>query len=488
VSNVKTSHISNHSSPFSMQSGDASSTEGDDSQPSTKKYLLLSNCRALRIPPNQEKSQLLHANVVVNVHTGKIESIDSISSSSPVSKRRKLNDKYNANDIFEYNCQGHVLAPGFIDIQINGALGVDFSSPRLTREQVVTVAQALPQFGVTGFCPTMVSCPKDVYKRNISILGALCQRDKIASTTRTGTRTPGTTEELPVRAQLLGIHLEGPFFCKSKRGAHAEECIIDTLENGALNQVYASSSRRSQHLGEEGVALVTLAPELPGALKAVQACRGQNVVVAMGHTNATLEEGKQAIEKGASLITHLFNAMRPFHHREPGLLGLISLNKNGSSNGSCQIDPYYSMIVDGLHSHPVSVKLAYTLSPDRAVLVTDAMAAMGLGDGKHSLGTMAVNIKGKRATISGTDTLAGSVVSMDTCVKSFREFCDCSMREAINAATLHPAKVLGLEAKGTIRIGNCADVVLLDDSLNVLRTWIGGKVAYDKIIKQHETQ
>mmetsp|Transcript_12190 Transcript_12190/g.18497 ORF Transcript_12190/g.18497 Transcript_12190/m.18497 type:complete len:173 (-) Transcript_12190:178-696(-) len=146
--------------------------------------------------------------------------------------------------------------------------------------------------------------------------------------------------------------------------------------------------------------------------------------------------------------------------------------------------PYFSIIVDGLHSHPISVKMAHALNPNKLVLVTDAMSAMGLGGGMHSLGTMSVQIDGAnntRATIAGTDTLAGSVVSMDTCVRNFKQFTGCTSKQAICAATTHPARVLNYEEDlGSLCVGSRADLVLLDDDLNVIKTWVGGKLVFDQ--------
>uniref|UniRef100_A0A7S4R5P2 Amidohydrolase-related domain-containing protein n=2 Tax=Ditylum brightwellii TaxID=49249 RepID=A0A7S4R5P2_9STRA len=256
----------------------------------------------------------------------------------------------------------------------------------------------------------------------------------------------------------------------------------------------------------DGIVIVTLAPERPGAISLIKELSNQNVVVAMGHTDATLAEGIEGVTSGATLITHLFNAMNPFHHREPGMLGMLmlddddgsdgndeshnSVSTNKNENGPVTSDrniskhrPYFSLIVDGIHSHPSAVKLAHRLHPNGCVLVTDAMSAMGLGDGTHTLGTMKVDIKGNRATVSGTNTLAGSVVSMDSCVKSYRKFTKCSVGEAIRAATLHPAKVLGIDnRKGRICAGYDADLTLLGvDELDVMGTWVGGKKEFDNI-------
>ena len=180
-------------------------------------------------------------------------------------------------------------------------------------------------------------------------------------------------------ANILGMHLEGPYFAKEKRGAHSSDCIVQQIPNGAdadnskgsIRDIYGISN-----IKKAGVNIVTLAPELDGALETIQTLHAQGIVVAMGHTNANLDQGSEGIKHGATLITHLFNAMTSFHHREPGLLGLLTRDcgdgevNNDESDNIC---PYYSMIVDGIHSHAVSVKLAHLLNPHLVVLVTDAM-------------------------------------------------------------------------------------------------------------------
>jgi N-acetylglucosamine-6-phosphate deacetylase len=219
----------------------------------------------------------------------------------------------------------------------------------------------------------------------------------------------------------------------------------------------------------------------------------------MGHTDATMQQGKYGMASGATLVTHLFNAMRPFHHREPGILGLLAgHNKNaiGSSQSSQENGhkrqrttttttnkrPYYSLICDGLHSHPTSVQMAMSLHPKGAILVTDAMSAMGLGDGQHMLGTESVVVKGMRATLAHQpETLAGSVSSMDHCVKSFFDFTQCTPGEAIAAATNRPAHLLKLDDRiGKVQKGHKADLVLLESTtLSVLNTWINGNMVFN---------
>jgi N-acetylglucosamine-6-phosphate deacetylase len=270
----------------------------------------------------------------------------------------------------------------------------------------------------------------------------------------------------------------------------------------SVEEVYGISQK-----GDEGgdnptlkdIDIITLAPELPGASDAVRSLTKNpnqstseadrindphSVVVSCGHTEATYEDGITAISCGASLLTHLYNAMNPFHHRKPGLVGLLSSEAKLDKMGLKR--PFFSMIVDGIHVHESAVCMAYQSHPHGCVLVTDAMAAMGLGNGEHLLGNMKVTITGDRATLAGKDVLAGSVVSMDTCVKRFHRFTGCSVGEALLCATLHPAMVLKRhEARyqseapiGILELGAKADLVLLNDDLDVLRTWVAGRVAF----------
>lgn len=354
------------------------------------------------------------------------------------------------------NCGGNILSPGFIDIQINGAFGVDFSSDQTTEEDVLRVAKGLAKHGVTHFCPTLISSSKDVYRKMIRMLGSICQQDKKSMISDR-------------RAKIVGLHLEGPFFCAAKRGAHHLENIVEELNDTAVYDTYGFNSSDLKKLG---VCIVTLAPELNGALNAIEDFTKSGITVAMGHTNASLDQGIMAKTKGLTLITHLFNAMRSFHHREPGPLGLLQTHDREES------DLFYSIIADGLHSHPTSVKMAYSMSKN-AVLITDAMSALDLGDGQHTLGDSTIHVNGNSATVLGTDVLAGSIVSMDSCIRSFMTYTRCHIFEALNAATYHPAKVLGMEKNiGSIEEGFIADLVLLDEKLNVMKTFSSGRVIY----------
>ena len=423
-------------------------------------------------------------------------------------KEEELPMNIDIDDIIEiFDCQGKILSPGFIDIQLNGAYGVDFSNDGsiptngdghqtqgLETKDILHVAKKLPSTGVTSFCPTMVSSSRETYHHILSLMRIARKQQQMQTHDKSNKET--------VLAHILGMHLEGPFFAPSKSGAHDKQHIVAPIKGmSSVEEVYGISQK-----GDEGdnptlkdIDIITLAPELPGASDAIRSLTKNpnqstseadrmndphSVVVSCGHTEATYEDGITAISCGASLLTHLYNAMNPFHHRKPGLVGLLSSEAKLVRMGLNR--PFFSMIVDGIHVHESAVCMAYQSHPHGCVLVTDAMAAMGLGDGEHLLGNMKVTITGDRATLAGKDVLAGSVVSMDTCVKRFHRFTGCSVGEALLCATLHPAMVLKRhEARyqseapiGILELGAKADIVLLNDDLDVLRTWVAGRVAF----------
>lgn len=272
----------------------------------------------------------------------------------------------------------------------------------------------------------------------------------------------------PRRARILGLHLEGPFINPECKGAHDPATLRSPVAGyDSLKALY------TEHLSSASI--VTLAPELPGAIDAIKALRKEGIVASMGHSKCTVGQAIEAVEAGSTMITHLFNAMTPFHHRDPGLVGLLGTN-------AC---PYFGLIVDGIHCHPLSANIVHNTRPKKVVLVTDAMAAMGLPPGRFELGPMAVDIQvggryeGLHAVIAGTSTLAGSVVSMDQCVQNFRNFTGCSAAEAIESASRHPAKVLNkLGEYGTLENGALADMVLLNDELEVQATYLAGHLAW----------
>jgi N-acetylglucosamine-6-phosphate deacetylase len=447
-------------------------------------FVHFTNCRLAVLHPvddesNQDSDGLRRMDLLVDADGGVIAAIldpDTCTEDIAVAPHRRRHQHPEPDErgdhgaigirVDKVDCGGNILSPGFIDLQINGYLGVDFSdAATITADRVKMVAKRIVSTGVTSFSPTLISSSPEEYSRILPVLGPLC-----------GGNGGGDCGS----ANVLGLHLEGPFFAPSKAGAHPKQHIRDPLEGmKSVQETYGTANLRE----DLGVATVTLAPERDGAMEVIQTLSKQGLVVSMGHTDASLQDGQEAMARGATLITHMFNAMKPFHHREPALLGLVAEQSGGRIHvgdvNSCEKRLYFSIIADGIHAHATAVRLAHSLCPDRAVLITDAMCAMGLGDGEHSLGDTHVVVRGMEATVAGTDILAGSVASMDFCIQSYKEHTYCTTQEALKAATLHPAEVLGIQSKkGRIKIGADADLVLLDDALHVLNTWVGGRKAY----------
>lgn len=335
----------------------------------------------------------------------------------------------------EIDVKGEIIAPGYIDLQINGAFGVDFShAPNLLKY----AAQRLPQYGVTAFLPTVISSTSEQYA---SVLPHLQPR-------------PGGAHG----AEIIGIHLEGPFFNPSQHGAHDPLKIAPIIT--PLEAYYGSL---------KGVKMVTLAPEIPHALDAVKELVDKNIVVSGGHTLATYEETCAAIDAGMCMATHLFNAMTPFHHRQPGFSTAILTHEK----------VFFSVIADGHHVHPAALKQAWKCHPQGLVLITDAMEALGQPPGIYHLGDMTVEVGSTAAHILGTQTLAGSILSMDKAVRFLQTATDCTLVEALEAASLRPAQLLGIQStKGTLNEGADADFIILDDQLHVQACYVAGSLAW----------
>ncbi|XP_061604319.1 N-acetylglucosamine-6-phosphate deacetylase isoform X2 [Phyllopteryx taeniolatus] len=319
------------------------------------------------------------------------------------------------------DCGGAIVAPGFIDVQLNGGYGVDFSQASdHVGAGVSLVARKLLEHGVTSFCPTLVTSPTHVYHK-------VLPQVKVQDGGRHG-------------AGVLGVHLEGPFISAKKKGAHPEG-FLRTFSGGG-----AAADLIDVYGGLDNVAVVTLAPELEGSQPAVDELRRRGVTVSLGHSVANLSQAEDAVRHGASFITHLFNAMLPFHHRDPGIVGLLT---------SDQIPPgrvvFYGMIADGIHTNPAALRIAHRAHP------------------------------------AGTQTLSGSIATMDACVRHFKRATGCSVEEALEAASLHPAQLLGIsERKGTLDFGSHADFVLLDDELNVEATFISGQEVWRKTTQEQQ--
>jgi N-acetylglucosamine-6-phosphate deacetylase len=329
---------------------------------------------------------------------------------------------------------GLLVAPGFIDLQVNGAHGVDITEEP---ERLWEVASALPRYGVCAFLPTVVTSPAEAVRRAKAALA--CRPDGF------------------VGAEPLGLHLEGPMLNPERRGAHASRFL--RAPDPALVAGWTPA---------EGVALVTLAPELPGARPVIEDLVANGVVVAAGHTAATLDEMRAAIDAGVSYVTHLFNAMAPFGHREPGPVGAAL------TDGRVTV----GLIADGIHVHPTAVAVAWgLLGPDRLNLVSDAVAALGQPHGATRLGSRDVVLDGTGVHLPD-GTLAGSALSLDEAVRNLIAYTGCAVHEAIATVTATPARVLGLARGVAVAPGCRADLTLLSPDLHVVRTVLAGRAIH----------
>ncbi len=325
------------------------------------------------------------------------------------------------------------LVPGFVDLQVNGAFGVDVATQP---EKLVELSRALLATGTTAYLPTLISLPRGRYQ---DVLARLDMDDE------------------PVVGPL-GLHLEGPFLNPNRRGAHPR-CDIANPDPAFLAAL----------LEHTRVRMVTLAPEMPGAGTLTALAKRSGAVVSVGHSEATFEEARNAFRQGIPSVTHLFNAMNPFHHREPGILGAALAQRHVACG----------LIVDGRHVHPAAVDLTYrTFGPDRIYLVTDAMAACGMGEGAYSLAGQKVTSKGGIPLLEN-GTLAGSALRMDEALRNVLAFTDCTLPEAVAMVSTTPARISGEgRRKGKLAPGYDADVVALSADLKVRAVWAAGERRY----------
>ncbi|CEF68334.1 Putative N-acetylglucosamine-6-phosphate deacetylase [Strongyloides ratti] len=357
----------------------------------------------------------------------------------------------------QVNCKGLIISPGFIDVQINGGFGIDFSS--LSKKNFINglifVGEKLLSFGVTSFCPTIISSSSQFYHDIIPLMKF--RHDQI--------------DFNKPRANILGLHLEGPFISKVKKGAHPQTHIIDSFLPNPLNtlqKIYGT------HLFDNNVNIITLAPELNGSKEIINYCSNKNIKISLGHTESTFDDSVEAIKNGANKITHLFNAMKNYHHRDPGLIGLINTPK-------IYENLFYGVICDGVHTHPSAIKLAYQANSDGLIIVSDAMAALGMGDGIHRLGDQIINVKDNHATVHGTNITAGSVASIPKCVKTLQNITNCPLSSALQCASLKAARLLEISDKiGDLSIiGSNGDFILIDENVNIYCTFIESVKVYE---------
>lgn len=333
------------------------------------------------------------------------------------------------------------VIPGMIDLHIHGANGADTMDA--TKEALDVMASTLPMEGTTSFLATTITEDIKVIEKCL-VNGS----EYIHSLQSEG------------NSEILGIHLEGPFIHKDKAGAQPIQHILTPdLE---LFKTW-------QSIANNNIKLVTLAPELPGGTEFLQYLKDQGIISSIAHSQATYKQVLVAIENGLSHVTHLFNQMTGLHHRDPGIVGAAFL-KN---------ELKVELIADGIHVCPEVVKLAYDqITDERLILISDAMRAKWLVDGKYDLGGQMVTVKEGKALLE-KNTLAGSVLKMIDAFKNIQRFTGCSIKSAIKMASENPAKQLNVfDRKGSISIGKDADLVILDEEMNIFMTICNGKIAY----------
>jgi N-acetylglucosamine-6-phosphate deacetylase len=335
-----------------------------------------------------------------------------------------------------------VLAPGFFDIHIHGGAGLDLM--RASSLELPRLGKFLTTHGVTGYFPTTVAAPLDVTCAALERLA-----DAIEAAQNDGA-------DAPPQARPVGIHLEGPFLSHKRRGVHPPEYLVEpTLP------IFA----RLWQAARGHVRMMTIAPEIPGAMEVIAEAARRNVCVSIGHSDAESPTAQSAVKAGARHATHTFNAMRPLDHRDPGIIGEVLTDDRLSAD----------IIVDGIHVAPSVVQLFLLAKGiERAVLITDAISATGMPDGRYQLGPIQVDVKDGKCTSGGS--LAGSVLTMDRAVRNVTQFSHWSMKDAVRAATLNPARAVGLAGQhGALTEGAEADFVVLSLTGEVLKTVVRGR-------------
>jgi N-acetylglucosamine-6-phosphate deacetylase len=340
-----------------------------------------------------------------------------------------------------------VIAPGFLDIHIHGGSGVDLM--RAPVEDVARLGKFLTTHGVTGYFPTTVAAPLD------TTFAALDRLANVIDAAQKRKSSHGDGNDGSPEAQPLGIHLEGPFLSHKRRGVHPPEYLVEpTVE----------IFERLWQAARGHVRMITIAPEIPGAIEVIAEAARRNVCVSIGHSDAQLPVAQDAVNAGARHATHTYNAMRPLDHRDPGIIAEVLTDDRLSAD----------IIVDGIHVLPAMVQLFLQMKgKDRAVLITDAISATGMPDGHYQLGPIEVDVKDGKCTSNGS--LAGSVLTMDRAVRNVTQFAGWPLRDAARAASFNAAQAAGLAGLGTLSVGAEANFVVMNSSGEILKTIVGGR-------------
>jgi N-acetylglucosamine-6-phosphate deacetylase len=332
-----------------------------------------------------------------------------------------------------------VLAPGFVDLQVNGYFGEELMAAR--PDGWARVVRRLPETGTTAFLPTFITAPLD---RLVTAFRAAA----------------AFIPDLPAGARVLGIHLEGPFISPSRRGAHNEAWIVDPTA-AAIDQLLAAAGGQLR--------LVTLAPERPAGLAAIAQLSAAGVLVSVGHSDATAAQVAQAAARGARMVTHLFDAQRPLHHREPGVVGQALTDARLTSG----------LIADLHHVSAQACLIAFAAAPGRIAIVTDAAACAGMPPGHYLLGGEPIDLPlgAGQPPVRADGTLAGSALRMDLGVANMVAT-GVDLSDAVAAATRIPADLIGCPGLGRIAPGAAGDLVWLGPDFKARATWIGGRQVF----------
>ena len=333
---------------------------------------------------------------------------------------------------------GCALTAAYFDVHCHGSAGHDVMEA--TPEAFVRIGRFLASHGVGAYFPTTVTMPMDATLRSLEGMA----------------RFVGKHEGGP---RAMGIHIEGLFLSPKKKGAHPEHLLL-TPSVKVFDQMWEASAGT--------IKLITIAPELPNALEVIARATSLGVRVSMGHSDATGPEAQAGFKAGAASATHTYNAMRSFDHKESGLIGEVLTND----------DLYAEMICDGFHVDRNAVEMYWRCKgPERAILITDAMVAAGMPDGDYKLGELDVRVIGGKCVLDeGTNTLAGSTLTLDRGVKNFTKFTGASIEEAVRLASRNPARMTGLDSQvGVLAAGRSADITVLNEEHEVVTTILRGE-------------
>ncbi|MDP4144576.1 MAG: N-acetylglucosamine-6-phosphate deacetylase [Bacillota bacterium] len=342
------------------------------------------------------------------------------------------------DDIELIDAKGNYVSPGFIDLHIHGVGGCDTMDGSI--EALAVISRILAKSGVTTYLPTTMTMGKEAIYQALNVVREAIGKDLGG-------------------AKVLGAHMEGPFINEIYKGAQSEKYIVDP-----------SFEFIKEYL--DVIKILTLAPEKDEDHKFIKEVKQKtNIVMSIGHTNADYEEAEEAIKAGISHATHTFNAMTPFNHRRPGVVGAIFNN-----NVSCEV------IADTIHVHPAIFQLLVKIKgKENVVLITDCMRAGGMKEGKYDLGGQDVFVKNSSARLED-GTLAGSILSLNSAIKNMLEHTNLDINEVVAMTSLNPAKVLQLEAsKGSLEKGKDADITIFDEAGNVYMTIVEGKKVFNNI-------